>query len=102
MSRKPIPKSYTLTTVNGSQVNGEPVYVGGNLFNVQTLVDGGTLGIIEVSNDKANWIADTSTLGDALTQVTTRPLWARGATAADAGAPQDYHFKFAIFKETED
>ena len=86
----------TVTSVNGSQANSRPVRIGGNVFNVQTGVEGGTLAIIEVSNDKARWVVDTSGLGNAMTVVTTRPKWARGAVASDGSAPRENHFWFTI------
>jgi len=101
MSGKGVLVTDTVASVNGSQANGRPIRIGGNLFNVQTRVVGGTLAIIEVSNDKARWIADTSGLGNALTAVTTRPMWARGAVASDGSAVRENHFGFTIFKESD-
>jgi hypothetical protein len=99
MSNKPVFVSDSLVS-GAAAVNGRPVYIGGNLFTVQTDDPGTTtLLAIDVSTDKANWIEDTGTLGDAITQVTTRPLWARGRVAIDAGAPNDCHFGFTIFKD---
>ncbi len=93
--------SYNVDSVNGSQANGRWVRVGGNLFNVQTRVEGGTLSIIEVSNDKARAIVNSSGLGNALTAVTTRPMWARGAVASDGSAVRGNQFEFVIFKESD-
>ena len=93
----------TVTSSTTAQVNGRPIRVGGNLFNVQVR-DAGASGLaqVEVSNDKARWVVDTATLADAtLTAVTTRPKWARGAVTTDAGGPQEHHFDFMIFKESD-
>ncbi len=95
--------AYTVASVAGSATAGRPIRVGGNLFNVQ-VGDPGASGLaqIEVSNDKTLWTVDTATLADGtLTQVTTRPMWARGGITADVGGPQDHHFGFNIFKETD-
>ena len=101
MSSVGVRVAYNVDSVNGSQANGPPVRVGGNLFNVQTRVEGGTLSIIEVSNDKARWIVDTATLGNALTAVSTRPKWARGAVASDGSAVRGNQFDFIIFKDAD-
>ncbi len=93
--------SYNVNSVNGSQANGPPVRIGGNLFNVQTRVEGDTLSIIEVSNDKARWVASSTGLGNALTAITTRPMWARGAVATDTSAVRGNQFDFIIFKDAD-
>lgn len=100
MSSVAVRVSYNVDSVNGSQANGRPVRVGGNLFNVQTRGPG-SLSIIEVSNDKARWIAPSSSLGNALTQITTRPKWARGAVASDGSAVRGHQFDFMIFKDAD-
>lgn len=99
MSNTPVRVRDTLVSA-AAAVNGRPIYIGGNTFTVQT-DDPGTTALlaIDVSNDKANWIEDTGTLGDAITAVTVRPLYARARVAIDAGAPNDCHFGFVIFKE---
>lgn len=101
MSGVAVRVAYNVDSVNGSQANGRPVRIGGNLFNVQTRVEGGTLSIIEVSNDKARWIAPSTGLGNALTAISTRPKWARGAVASDVSAVRGHQFDFIIFKESD-
>jgi len=99
MSDKPVFVYRKITSDTTAQVNSAPVYVGGNTFSCQ--VDApASLGTIQVSNDKANWITDTGSLGDSMNSITARPLWARAAVTTDTAA-RLYQFGFTIFKETE-
>lgn len=87
-----------VTSLVGAQANGAPLYVGGQLFtwHIEAPV---ALGRIEVSNDKANWIASVTGQGDGVGQVTTRPLWARPAVAADGAGPRAFWFWFSVAQE---
>lgn len=98
MADKAVFVSQTLTSA-AAAVSGEPIYVGGNLALVQTLVVGGTLAAIQQSNDKSNWVDHTTTLGNAVTAVATRPLWIRPQVAIDGSAPRENHFGVVIWKE---
>jgi len=81
-------------------VEGRPIYMGGNTFHCQ--IDGPTtLGAIWVSNDKSNWLSVADSLGDSITTVTSRPLWAKGIVGADIFEGRIFNFRFVTFKETE-
>lgn len=82
-----------------AQANGKPVYVGGFPFNCQLVVPGGTLGIVEISNDGENWVVAASALGATITAVTAMPLYARAAVATDASGPRTWYARFVIKRE---
>lgn len=98
MADKVVNTAYTVASVNGSQANGDWVRVGGHSFSVQTVAPA-SLGIIQLSNDKLNAVSANSGLGSAVTEITSRALWARGSVATDAGGPRSFEFSFVIMKE---
>ena len=98
MATKTFTVDDSIASVNGSQANGKPVYVGGHPFNCQ-FVAPASLGIVELSNDGENWVVAASSLGSTITAVTAMPLWARAAVASDASAVRTFVVRFVIKKE---
>jgi hypothetical protein len=89
-----------VASVNGSQANGIPVYVGGREFSMQ-LFGPAALGRLEVSQDRFHWDENATLLDDGvLTHVGDRPLWARLAVDSDASGPRTFRGRFMILKES--
>ncbi len=88
-------------------VNSQPVYTGGNLFDVQVLSPSGTLIDIQVSGDKKIWadgtdIAGTATTGlanDYIGGIREGGMWARFQVNTDSSAPQNFDVRFVIHKQ---
>lgn len=87
-------------SVNGSQSNGRPIFVGGQEFTWQIEAPA-ALGRIEISNDKVTWAQAVTAQGDGMGQVVTRPLWVRSCTLSDAGGPRSFYFWYAISQEND-
>lgn len=99
MSTAVVPAERTVVSVNGSQSNGAPLYIGGNQFSVQ--MDGpASIGIIELSNDKTTWFAETTSVADdSISDNTIRALWVRAAVETDGTAPRTFRFRFMVYRE---
>ena len=99
MSNRTVGVDQRVVSSVGAIVNGQPIYVGGNLYSVQ--VDSpAALGGTDISLDKLTWTADLATLADnSINTVTKRVNWVRPTTAIDAGGPRNFDFRVLVYKE---
>lgn len=94
-----------LQSAVGAAVNGEPVRIAGNNFEVQTL---GPAALFEIqgSSDLSNWVVLTNyigntpltALGSGLFMVNEGPPWVRVVILADVGGPRNFEAVLNIGK----
>lgn len=100
--------SSRVASVNGAVANGEPIRVGGNLFDVQIEAEA-ALVTIQISSDKFAWFTATdiggvalATIGDSYNAgIREGAQWARQQVASDVGAVRNFDALFIIHKQSD-
>ncbi len=107
MSEVPTPIDRRVVSSASAQVNSQPVYVGGNLFDIQVKSPSGTLVAVEISGDKKIWAEATDIAGaataslanDYIGGIREGGMWARFHVLTDSSGPQNFDVRFIIHKQ---
>ncbi len=107
MSEVITPIDRRIVSSASATVNSQPVYTGGNLFDIQVKSPSGTLIDVQISGDKKIWADATDINGDATAALANDyiggiregGMWARFQVNTDSAGPQNFDVRFIIHKQ---
>lgn len=94
-------------TSGAAQVEGTPIFVEGGTLEFHGIEAPAAVLALQVSNDRANWLAATdadaaaiTNVGQVFLSVRERPVWVRVITAADGAGGNLYRVALHVMVDT--